>query len=258
MNPLLLQYILQRIASSPVGQRATELADAARRFEMRWPAMSRGPAGQFPVRTAADKIPLAPLSRGAAGIGAAGMAVPKSLWGQLNERSAGAATPEVPPREIGPQTPPAQEAAPAREIMYDRPTEEEGRRILQDYPREEEGRRIISPSIVPLPPRRPANLPGAREIPMPPPRPRAVEVARSIFGGPDYQSNSRPVVEDRKVNWGDPESAADFFRAERAAREMGILPAVERASGGQIKGDKPPKDAALTKALEIIHDLLRR
>lgn len=117
------------------------------------------------------------------------------------------------------------------------------------------------PRDIPMPPRRPTNIMPS-EGPMPPPRPREVEAAKSIlssiFGGQNYQSNNRPVVEDRKVNWGDSDRASDFFRAERAARELGILPPVERASGGQVDGGKPPKDAALTKALEIIHDLLRR
>jgi hypothetical protein len=85
---------------------------------------------------------------------------------------------------------------------------------------------------------------------------------RRIFSGQDYQSNSRPVVENRRVNWGDSENAADFFRADRAARELGTLPPVERASGGQVghtgQGgqSKPHKDAALVKALEIIERLM--
>jgi hypothetical protein len=100
---------------------------------------------------------------------------------------------------------------------------------------------------------------------MPPRRPEAPaaeSVLRRIFSGQDYQSNNRPVVENNRPNWGNPESAADFFRADRAARELGILPPVERASGGQVKQtgqggqNKPHKDAALVKALEIIERLM--
>jgi hypothetical protein len=97
---------------------------------------------------------------------------------------------------------------------------------------------------------------------MPPRRPEAPaaeSVLRRIFSGQDYQSNNRPVVENRRVNFGDPESAADFFRADRAARELGTLPPVERASGGQVgqaKQSKMHKDAALVKALEIIERLM--
>ena len=57
------------------------------------------------------------------------------------------------------------------------------------------------------------------------------------------------------VNWGSPESAADFFRADKALmakrkEEEG------RAAGGGV-GGKPDKDAALHKALEIIHHMIR-
>jgi hypothetical protein len=72
-----------------------------------------------------------------------------------------------------------------------------------------------------------------------------------IFSGKDYQSNSRPVTEDGTVNWGNPDSAADFFRADKARMAM-----EGRASGGSVNG-KPDKDAALHKALEIIHHMIR-
>jgi len=72
-----------------------------------------------------------------------------------------------------------------------------------------------------------------------------------IFSGKDYQSNSRPVMEDETVNWGNPDSAADFFRADKARMAM-----EGRASGGSVNG-KPDKDAALHKALEIIHHMIR-
>jgi hypothetical protein len=56
-----------------------------------------------------------------------------------------------------------------------------------------------------------------------------------LLGGPNYQSNNMPVVMSpqgpmaaggflpQSVNWGDPESAADFFRADQAARQLGLL-----------------------------------
>ena len=56
-----------------------------------------------------------------------------------------------------------------------------------------------------------------------------------LLSGPNYQSNSMPVVMQpqgpmvsgaplpQQVNWGDPESAADFFRADQAARQLGLL-----------------------------------
>lgn len=111
----------------------------------------------------------------------------------------------------------------------------------------------------------PPQTPNAPSPPAPTtkaPSPRRPEtgaadsILRRIFSGQDYQSNNRPVVENGRPNWGDPDSAADFFRADRAARELGILPPVERASGGQVGQNKAHKDAALVKALEIIERLM--
>lgn len=129
-----------------------------------------------------------------------------------------------------------------------------------------------------------------------------------LFGGPDYQSMNAlaegpargygaRVVQDGRINWGDPESAADFVRADRADMAM----RAGRAEGGGIPegmmgarpmsmpsldmpamdqpapmGDMPPlgamgpsgkpaagagaggRDAAINKALEIIHHLVIR
>lgn len=95
-----------------------------------------------------------------------------------------------------------------------------------------------------------------------------------LFSGPDVQSTGREVVQrmqgpmpkgqDRpatRIDWGNssgPEgSAADFFRADRAMREA-------QAAGEDVTGyatggtAKPHKDAALHKALEIIHALIAR
>jgi hypothetical protein len=56
-----------------------------------------------------------------------------------------------------------------------------------------------------------------------------------LLGGPAYQSNAMPVVMSpqgpmasgqpmaQQVNWGNPESAADFFRADQMARQLGLL-----------------------------------
>jgi len=56
-----------------------------------------------------------------------------------------------------------------------------------------------------------------------------------LLSGPNYQSNSVPVVPQagaqsvRDINWGDPENAADFFRAERAL--MGLPEETLRIAG---------------------------
>jgi hypothetical protein len=94
-------------------------------------------------------------------------------------------------------------------------------------------------------------------------------------GGPEVQSNGQAVVQrmqgplqegqDRaptKLNWGNssgPEgSAADFFRADKARQE---LEKSGEAFTGMNRGgtaQAPGKDAALHKALEIIHHMITR
>jgi hypothetical protein len=108
------------------------------------------------------------------------------------------------------------------------------------------------------------NRPRARAaapMPLPVPRPASLDAAPSqsllgrIFSGDDYQSNNRRVVQDGNINWGDRDSAADFFRADKAM--MAAKKAEEgegKAKGGAVAG----KDAAIHKALEIIHHLLTR
>ncbi len=65
--------------------------------------------------------------------------------------------------------------------------------------------------------------------------PSAPSIFNRIFSGEDYQSNSMPVVMapqgpgmtgaplPQTVNWGDPENAADYFRAAAAAQRIGLL-----------------------------------
>lgn len=100
---------------------------------------------------------------------------------------------------------------------------------------------------MPMALQQPTPMPAA---PMPSPRPAAapMQIApapaapsvregfmQRLLGGPNYQSNNMPVVMSpqgpmasggflpQSVNWGDPESAADFFRADQAARQLGLL-----------------------------------
>ena len=52
---------------------------------------------------------------------------------------------------------------------------------------------------------------------------RALRLARGGYadgGDTDIQSNSMPVISNGQVNWGDSDSAADFFRADAALRAM--------------------------------------
>lgn len=113
----------------------------------------------------------------------------------------------------------------------------------------------------------------------------------TIFSGKDYQSSGGQLLRGspegrRTVNWGDPDSAADFFRADAAAqrlRESGkdyrgasgsdidyqnrmaanygsikddVGPTGGKAGGGAVD-NKPTKEALLHKSLEIIHHMLK-
>jgi hypothetical protein len=86
-----------------------------------------------------------------------------------------------------------------------------------------------------------------------------------LFGGPEYQSTGERVVRDggQGVNFGSGESAADFFRADRELRKQRpeMFERQAEARGGApkpVSSGGGGKDAALHKALEIIHHLLTR
>lgn len=120
----------------------------------------------------------------------------------------------------------------------------------------------ITPRKAPARPAAPAAAPAAT--------PQQGLLSR-IFSGEDYQSSnalasdprlagySARVVQNGNVNWGDRDNAADFFRADKAmmAQREAAKKAEEgegKAKGGAVAG----KDAAIHKALEIIHHLLTR
>ena len=101
----------------------------------------------------------------------------------------------------------------------------------------------------PLPPSRPADLNSSSNI------------LNRIFSGKDFQSNAREVMDNGKVNWGDSDSAADFFRASKAkmanpeaSGENNTDLGMKR--GGSIKG--LTSHDVLHKALEVIHHMLTR
>jgi len=100
----------------------------------------------------------------------------------------------------------------------------------------------------------------------------AAAAAPAMSGREDYQSTGQRVVERPQgptaggapqravLNWGDEGSAADFFRADKAMRELekNKEEFVGRAEGGKVGSGNLGKDAAIHKALEIIHHLLTR
>ena len=110
---------------------------------------------------------------------------------------------------------------------------------------------------------------------LPPARPDDADggLFSKIFSGKDYQSNSQLVntpTGGAPINWGSSDSAADFFRADKALAQMKAQQAADAASGGddnrkrggsvtgkgQGQSEKMPDP--IHKALEIIHHLLIR
>ena len=127
---------------------------------------------------------------------------------------------------------------------------------LHDYP-------LLSPAVaaakraIPLPPSRELQAQARAEQP-------SDGILSRIFSGGNYQSNNELVdkpMNGAPVNWGNSDSASDFFRADKAlmaqrAAEKAASSDDNRARGGGV-GGKPDKDAALHKALEIIHHMIR-
>jgi hypothetical protein len=124
-----------------------------------------------------------------------------------------------------------------------------------------------------LPPARPTEtalqIARQRATPLPPTRPEEFKAPSgglaSLFSGKDYQSanalsedprtrgSSAPVVQDGRINWGDSDSAADFFRADKALLARKAEEGMNR--GGAASG-KPDKNEAIHRALDIISHLV--
>ena len=77
--------------------------------------------------------------------------------------------------------------------------------------------------------------------PVPPPRPREeapvmrgdYQSMNALADGPERGYGARVIQGDR-INWGDADSAADFFRADRAMRDMRDMREMGRANGGRV------------------------
>ena len=74
-----------------------------------------------------------------------------------------------------------------------------------------------------------------------------------FFSGKDYQSKGGELRQDGRINWGDSDNAADFFRADRARMETPEASGMNR--GGAANG-KPDKNEAIHRALDIISHLV--
>ena len=154
---------------------------------------------------------------------------------------------------------------------------------------------VIVRAIAARSPTRPAE-PSGRGVPnepsgsgVPSVAPAKTDLWSRLFGGPQYQGTGGQLLQRSgegrtTVNWGDPESAANFFRADAAMRKLQAdkqdfegrsgadidyvnrMAAAQqnakavpegKAGGGSVQ-DKPTKEAMLHKALEIIHHLIQR
>ena len=102
------------------------------------------------------------------------------------------------------------------------PSMDDEDRLSVDFGRGEE--QAAAPAPVPSPVPRPADLPSS--APRPPAdltgksKPQSPGMLSRIFTGQDFQSNSRPVIENGQINWGDPDNPADFVRANAAMTKM--------------------------------------
>ena len=112
-----------------------------------------------------------------------------------------------------------------------------------------------APAARPTPPM-PLRSPVQREEPS--------VMSRIFGGGPEYQSTGQRLIRDdgKGVDFGSGENAADFFRASRALKEQRpeMFERQAEARGGAPKSAAGGggKEAAMHKALEIIHHLLMR
>lgn len=115
------------------------------------------------------------------------------------------------------------------------PSMDDEDRLSVDFGRGEE--QAAAPAPVPLPVPRPADLPSS--APRPPAdltgKPQGPGMLSRMFTGQDFQSNSRPVIENGQINWGDPDNPADFVRANAAMAKM----LGEEPAGGSKPAARP-------------------
>jgi len=273
MSPQLYQFLgmmAQRAGNTQVGRAATGLAErggqavadigrrgleAAGRLENRFPSLPRGPGGQFPSRTAAERVTLQPFSRGAAGVAGAGSAAMggagsfgtisnplsspapsnmQDVFAQLDRQTRGEPTvmdsimAASQPQQSGAfglqgfNMPPTQYGS--DNGMFAGPG---GGEMYSNDP----SRSVMSQ----------VGSGGAANIPMPPPRPslpgRTPGFLDQLLSGPNYQSNNMPVdiraqgpsmpgqeMPIQSINWGDAQNPADFFRADQLMMQNPNIP----------------------------------
>jgi hypothetical protein len=110
------------------------------------------------------------------------------------------------------------------DMMYDRPGLPDD--ALGGFPSAPAAGASGGRPSIPMPPSRPRDLPG-----------RTPGFLDQLLSGPNYQSNNMPVdiraqgpamqgqqMPIEAINYGDPNSAADFFRADRLAMQNPNIP----------------------------------
>lgn len=304
MNPLVLHFLnlAQRAGNTPAGQAFLRMAqNAANRVinaETKFPTLPRGPAGQFPARPfLGDKLPVAPISRGAAGLaGAAGVGMGSGQLEGVRDRVMGSSEPAPSTNPLFSQLDRSASAVEPRPLTI--PGGRQNVRPMDSTLFGEDAGPRPSPMIASdstlagydMPPAARAAVNTARTVmpqnpPMPPPRPRDEAPA---------PMSSRDLWQ----RYSETESPADFVRADAAMRAgraegggldpmgglmppdmatmpvdapsmpMPPMPADAGPPPSMDGGPKPPaaggaggaggRDAAINKALDIIHNLVTR
>ena len=172
------------------------------------PYGSMPPAGSFPGMTSMDALRTSqPAAR---------VPIPQQLFDVLSSYGAGA------PMS---QPPMSQPPMPVRQMDSTLFGEDVGARPAPMRAMDSTLAGYDMPPNVPLPPRRPADVGAPMQLASAAPSVRESFMQR-LLSGPNYQSNSMPVVPQggaqsvRDINFADPDNAADFFRAERALRAL--------------------------------------
>ena len=309
MNPLVMHFLnlAQRAGNTPTGQAFLRMAqNAANRVinaETKFPTLPRGPAGQFPARPfPGDKLPVAPIARGAAGLaGAAGVSmgsgqfegvrdrvIPQSLFSQLDRSSSAPAS--VPTSSPTSASTPRFQNSDMSAAFLDGPAAPRFQNSdmsagFADPPQftntDMSARFLDGPSAARAAVRTAHNV-MPQDPPLPPPRPRDEAPA---------PMSSRDLWE----RYNQTGSAADFVRADAATPrpgraegggldpmgglmppDMATMPIdapmpmppmpADAAPPPSMDGPKAPaagggaggRDAAINKALDIIHNLVTR
>lgn len=263
MTPYLMS-LLQKVAASPTAQRAVEMAT---RLETRWPALPRGPGGTFPARSAAEKIPLAPIGRGIAGAGAFGTIYPMSSSAPVTAlRPGGGSDPSTAALfaqlDRGPDGTPASTPAALFEQLNRAPDGSSASVTSREIPSavggmyDEFNQAAPVYSGPPIPPAVQRAVQVARQsagVPVPPQRPDSL--APQPPSAEAAMAARTNAVRDAWTRYNETGSAADFVRAS-ALMQANMPERQQEADGGSIKAKSAAKPDPVHKALEIIHHLL--